>query len=508
MGEDTVTALGDWIASPDQTTGDNKKVVLLITIPKKSEATGEVQDWESWAFTPNFSLYELGEQLGRTARDPDGKLGLVMGGSNSAEIPVIELIRWRVVQRLNCRAARLYAGNPAMRECALVGIGAGAIGSNVMANAVRAGVGGWTVIDDDVLLPHNLVRQAQTDNMLGWTKASTEQFLLDQIFGNGSSSSIIANVLTPGVQKLAIEKALSGADLVVDFSASPAVLGYLADFDPVKRAASFFYNPDGTDLVVLSEDCARTFRLDEIEAQYFLAAGIQPFLANHLEKARIDMLRYANACQDLTQPLPPWRVQTLSGIAAGHLVALLANSENANAKLWRLNPSTGCVIPVNLELSSVSRYQFDGFRVTVSQTAIAQMCAMRLSAAPNETGGVLLGSYDLSRSVLHILAALPAPPDSRQSPTYFIRGAKELKPLIDAINCRSAGMIEYIGEWHSHPNGSKAKPSSDDEEVFAHLRKNLDSTGAPYVMSICGCEETWLRVGWHSQGLGEATVSH
>lgn len=508
MGEDIVTTLGDWIASPDQTTGENKKVVLLITVPKKSKAAGDVEVWESWAFTPHLELHELGEQLGRTARTPDGTLGLVMGGGNPPDLAAIKLVGWRVVQRLDRRSVRLYAGNPAEHECALVGIGAGAIGSNVMANAARAGIGSWTVIDDDVLLPHNLVRQAQTDQMLGWAKATTEHALLDQIFNDGGSSSIVANVLRPGDQLQAIEQALTGADLVIDFSASPAVLAYLAGFDSVKRAASFFFNPDGTDLVVLAEDSARAIRLDEIEAQYFLAAGTEPFLASHLGAARVDMLRYANACQDFTRPLPPWQVQTLSGIAAGHLVSLLADHGKASAQLWRLSPVTGCVVPVRLNLASVSRYKFDGFSVTVSQAAVETMRALRQAADPDETGGVLLGSFDLSRSVLHVLAALPAPPDSRQSPTYFIRGAKELKPLVDAINCRSVGTIGYVGEWHSHPNGAKARPSDDDEEVFAHLKDNLDATGAPYVMSICGDEETWLRVGWHSHVLGEATVTH
>jgi len=127
---------------------------------------------------------------------------------------------------------------------------------------------------------------------------------------------------------------------------------------------------------------------------------------------------------------------------------------------------------------------------------------------PNETGGVLIGSFDTVRAVVHIVSALPAPEDSRQAPTYFIRGSKDLKPLVDRIVLRSAGTLCYVGEWHSHPDGAAAKPSDDDEVVFGHLVAHLGPTGTPFVMAICGRDETWLRAGWQSHEHEEATVGH
>jgi len=99
-------------------------------------------------------------------------------------------------------------------------------------------------------------------------------------------------------------------------------------------------------------------------------------------------------------------------------------------------------------------------------------------------------------------------PDSRQSPTYFERGAKDLKPQVDAIHLRSAGTIQYVGEWHSHPKGASARPSGDDEEVFAYLQSHLEPTGSPYAMFICGEVETWFRVGWSGCLSGEGTIDH
>lgn len=506
MGTNVTKALGDWVV--EQIKGDDRIILLIINIPKQSEADSEIEGWERKAFTLRFKLHELSEKLGRAARDPDGNFGAVLFAGDPPDLSGLKLDSWRIVQQLDRRAARLYAGTSAGSETKFVGIGAGAIGSNVMANAARAGLGPWTVIDNDVLLPHNLVRQAQTSDMIGWPKAESEQILLDTILPEAGNRGIVANVLHSGDQAEVVRQALVEADLVVDFSASPAALGYLADLEPVKRVASCFFNPDGSDLVVLAEDAERTLRIDEIEAQYFLAAGSVPRLAKHLGAARIDLVRYANACQDLTRPLPPWQVQTLGGIAAGQLGALLAAPNEPRARLWILNPTTGSVVPMAVLLAGVSRHAFDGLRVSISLSAVAAMRALREKAAPNETGGVLLGSYDLSRSVLHILDALPAPPDSRQTPTYFIRGAKDLKPRVDGINLRSAGAIHYVGEWHSHPAGAPARPSDDDEGVFAHLAAHLSATGTPYVMTICGDQDTWFRVGWQGRETSEGIVAY
>ena len=83
-----------------------------------------------------------------------------------------------------------------------------------------------------------------------------------------------------------------------------------------------------------------------------------------------------------------------------------------------------------------------------------------------------------------------------------------MKPRVDGINLRSAGAIHYVGEWHSHPAGAPARPSDDDEDVFAHLANHLAATGAPYAMTICGDEDTWFRVGWQGRETSEGIVAY
>lgn len=147
-------------------------------------------------------------------------------------------------------------------------------------------------------------------------------------------------------------------------------------------------------------------------------------------------------------------------------------------------------------------------RVTLSQDVLDTMRRLRTEAGRNETGGVLVGSYDLSRNIMHVVLALPAPPDSKQAPTYFIRGITELKPRIEKLAAGAAGRLHYLGEWHSHPDYVPARPSNDDEGVYAYLRDHLEPVGSPYLMVICGQRDTWLRAGWMERGILEGSIVH
>ena len=465
---------------------------------------------EVWAYMGGETLAIFGEKLGATYTVVQGEASIttpaLLKAAPVADLTSIPLDGWRIVQRLDRATARIYAGRPDAAEIKLVGIGAGAIGSNIVMNTVRAGIGEWIVIDDDNVLPHNTVRQIQTNPSVGLSKALALAALSNQVLAQDGVTGIVANVLRADEKAEQIAEAVREADLTVDFSASPAVVGYLADSEP-KRAASMFFSPGGSDLVLLAEDKQRGLRIDEIEAQYFLTVAADRRLEGHLADGRMDKIRYANACQDLSRPLPPWRVQMLSGLGAGKLIDLV-DQGSAIANIWRLDPVSGAVEAVTLDLHGVQRFEAHETKVSVSNLVIDAVRSLREKASPNETGGVLLGTYDVVRNVVHILAALPAPPDSQQAPTYFIRGVKELQPLVQQLAESTAGRLQYIGEWHSHPDHAAARPSKDDEGVFGHLSAHLEPTGSPFVMMITGANDTWFRMGWAERKCLEGVLTH
>ena len=93
---------------------------------------------------------------------------------------------------------------------------------------------------------------------------------------------------------------------------------------------------------------------------------------------------------------------------------------------------------------------------------------------------------------MFVVAALPAPIDSKASPVSFERGVAGLTESVAEASRRTAGMVRYVGEWHSHPRGHSAAPSTDDMVQLVHLTLGMSDDGLPAVQLIVG--ETDIQV--------------
>jgi len=99
---------------------------------------------------------------------------------------------------------------------------------------------------------------------------------------------------------------------------------------------------------------------------------------------------------------------------------------------------------------------------------------------------VLLGYYDFNVNAVVVVAGLPAPSDSKGSPGSFERGIAGLAETIRDAAKRTAGMVGYIGEWHSHPPDHSASPSRHDLVQLIHLALGMADDGLPAVQLIVG----------------------
>jgi hypothetical protein len=168
-------------------------------------------------------------------------------------------------------AAAVLNGDSQSDDRHIAAIAAGALGAQLMMNLVTADYGLWTCIEDDYLLPHNLARHELTGAFVGQNKAEGLVQWAGTLFEGASRvRSIAANVLVPWPMAEKIAQSVAG-DLIADFSASLAIGRYLArDAELRARRIAVFLNSAGSDLVVLSEDARRTFKLDALEMQYYL----------------------------------------------------------------------------------------------------------------------------------------------------------------------------------------------------------------------------------------------
>ena len=138
--------------------------------------------------------------------------------------------------------------------------------------------------------------------------------------------------------------------------------------------------------------------------------------------------------------------------------------------------------------------QIDGWTIRMAGNVDAKLRIARDATLPNETGGVLLGVVDYKRKRIEIALTLAPPSDSKCAPTEFLRGVHDLRSSIDQISDRVMHQLTYVGEWHSHPKGASAMPSSIDHIQLNDLANDLTSENRPGVMVIVGERETCIFV--------------
>jgi integrative and conjugative element protein (TIGR02256 family) len=99
------------------------------------------------------------------------------------------------------------------------------------------------------------------------------------------------------------------------------------------------------------------------------------------------------------------------------------------------------------------------FGLKVPARVLSRMLELSRSAAPKETGGVLVGYYTEPQDCAVVTKVSGAPPDSRSGKTFFVRGTSGLQRWLNGL-WRGERRF-YLGDWHSHP-GQSPRPSHTD----------------------------------------------
>jgi integrative and conjugative element protein (TIGR02256 family) len=134
----------------------------------------------------------------------------------------------------------------------------------------------------------------------------------------------------------------------------------------------------------------------------------------------------------------------------------------------------------------------EGAWILVEADLLARLAKYRQRAltAP-ESGGLLLG-YRRGMH-LHVIAATEPGPDDRSSRVSFRRSERGHRDKALAMWRESRGHIDYLGEWHTHPE-QHPTPSGTDYRAWAELMS--DRPGKPFVFIILGMTTNlWLGCG-------------
>ncbi|PCK04553.1 MAG: hypothetical protein COA42_19100, partial [Alteromonadaceae bacterium] len=205
---------------------------------------------------------------------------------------------------------------------------------------------------------------------------------------------------------------------------------------------------------------------------------------NHLS-GNLGSFSSGASCRDISFKLPYSSIVGLAAILAEQITKMYEQPASA-IKIWTKSSISGAVTYIKCNSSSEVSYKVGSYNVFMDSNLLDKIYSIRKKALPLETGGILLGYHDLNLDSIFIVDALPAPSDSKATSTSFQRGTQGVVSCVDNAKERTANIVDYIGEWHSHPNNVEAKPSKLDEIQLCQLSKQLAEDGLPAVQVIAG----------------------
>ena len=366
------------------------RLLLVLIFPKMREegTPQETWEWDMWGFLLRDQLRDVGRKLGIWEVTPGGTIAtlIVPDADRSAEIAV-QIVN-PVTQLTKAMAARYNGTLDDQRKCAMVGIGA--LGSMTLLNLARKGFGIWSIIDDDLMMPHNGARHALTTTGSGAPKVVGVKQLIDVLYEETAVAAISrANILRPDLGGAALNAIFSDADVIVDCSADVAAARHLAlDVKGNARRLSLFLSPSGEQLVLLLEDAMRSIKLDSLEMQFYRMLLSVEGLNDHYASAG-NMLRYGRSCRDLSAILSSDAITLFAGVGSRAIERLLAD-EKAIIQVWK-TASDFSVKSFDTSPRASFQMAMAGFSIVWDEAVVEKLMWLRGEKLPKETGGALLG---------------------------------------------------------------------------------------------------------------------
>lgn len=140
-------------------------------------------------------------------------------------------------------------------------------------------------------------------------------------------------------------------------------------------------------------------------------------------------------------------------------------------------------------MSGVERHVFDPNRGSVvwfARDAIAMMRREAERTFPNESGGVLLGYSDATNSALVVTAFVGPGPLARHGRSAFVPDHRYHEEQVAQIYSASGRVHSYLGDWHSHPDGSLRMSAADRRTLARIARFREARMSRPIMVVIAG----------------------
>ena len=469
-------------------------VLVLLGIPRTRD--GNVKKLEIQGFRLNSGIGSLGESLSVLfkAQDENKWYRDVLGKKDGDQWRAHSLFPVNVKCYPSKKEIRHYSGlNPDDNGPMGLIAGVGALGSLLAEIWNRECWGDWSYVDDDIVQAHNIVRHISSRSAIGYPKAVVVDSILGSTHSDSpqeQSNSFVSSVVS-GQKDL--DDVIEKSNLIVDVTTTLHVPRAISINDNFPRTVSAFITPSGMASVMLLEDQSRDVRCNSLEAQYYRAILEKDWGKNHLS-GHAGHQWVGAGCREVTLAMS---IELIHLHAAALSRQIRKNSSNSEAKIciWEHQDNSGGVIPHDIPVNPCRTATLHGWKIVWDDGFLQDVIAYRHNSLPNETGGIIFGIVDQKDATIMLVKACSAPENSESTPSSFRRGAYDSVDFLEDCYQRTAGIVTYVGEWHSHPPNCGALPSHHDIGQLIFLSSSLQVEGMPALMMIVSDDSVGYYIG-------------
>ncbi|HWQ42078.1 MAG TPA: ThiF family adenylyltransferase [Desulfosporosinus sp.] len=381
-------------------------------------------------------------------------------------------------------------------------IGCGALGSKIGLHLGRAGITDLTLVDNDHLSPHNLVRHALLVDSNGKNKAIALRDAINGLYLESEGAGKVTAMMSTAFDLFSDSnvKVIKNQNFIIDATASSSVFSFLSETNllPSSPVIRCEIANEGNIGIMLVEGRGRSPKLDDLEATLYDMAVENRILENWLRnfnqkkdddtESELEDITVGLGCSSPTMKISDDFVSYHASALSIEIRNILSNPDNHGGILIsainKFSPFTATTnyFPVE-KFKTLPLHQPNGWSIRIRPSSIQEILDKTRNTSPIETGGILIGTVNHQRKIIHITRLIDAPSDSEGYPFSFKRGVRDLPEKVVEIEEKTGRLVTYVGEWHSHPNGSVSM-SKLDLDTMHQLKKQLDKINIPTIIMV------------------------
>ena len=355
-------------------------------------------------------------------------------------------------------ARHLSATSDKIADKKILLLGCGAIGSKLAYHLYRSGICDLTICDKDIMLSHNVFRHALTNfNFCG----SKVKLIKKELDGMYACNLYPINTIEEDINDWLPKAPLKEYDLIIDATASASVFRCVDELSPqITCPIIHFALSDSGKIGLVYIRSNKSSLLSDYYMQLARLAIEDEDLSKWLHNERnynYDWVRIGEGCHSNTMILSDDVISSHTAIASSIIRHLFDENLQNIAYLSFANIEyIGQMFTDKFVIPPFNEFKCDNdekWHVRIPSDLLQDIRHQTKIAGNKEVGGYMMGNVDEKHKTIYVLHHYK-PSDSKQKSTKLHLGVRGWKEEYKKIKEKTASMLEYIGDWHSHPKGA------------------------------------------------------